>query len=525
LLPRQETVLQLLLLVFGIPGLALGQDGVTNVVATPDQIIVSGRCPPSACAVFELAPFETTTSVSARQPLVVLKGQTNFSIRVPRQQRSVDRLYSSFVAVEPAPQTRVIGTNRFVEDFRGFSRNEEPFPVPASKKGLQVQMVDDALALGIKHAALNVNLSSLVVLTNEPASLPWTRNGNEKLYFNAARVQALDRQVKTLSESNVVISLILLSYASSRADINKLMLHPGYDPKAPNHLGAFNTATADGVRHLSASFEFLGERYSREDRLYGRAVNFIVGNEVNSHWFWYNMGHVSMEELAEHYLRAVRICHTAVRKYSATGRVYLSLEHHWNMRYQGGDARQSVSGRKLVDYFNQHASAQGNFDWHIAFHPYPENLFDCRTWNDKTATFRDDTPRITFKNLEILTVYLQRPELLYRGAPRRVILSEQGFHSSSKPDGERLQAAAYAYAYYRAAQLSGVDSFILHRHVDHPAEGGLHLGLWRHDDATSSLVKKPIYEVFRQADTPNWESAFAFALPLIGIKSWDEIRP
>ena len=40
--------------------------------------------------------------------------------------------------------------------------NSEPFPTPASKKGLQVQMVDDALSLGVKHAALNFNLAQLV---------------------------------------------------------------------------------------------------------------------------------------------------------------------------------------------------------------------------------------------------------------------------------------------------------------------------------------------------------------------------
>ena len=40
--------------------------------------------------------------------------------------------------------------------------NPEPYPAPSSKKGLQVQMVDDAIALGIRHAALNFNLAQLV---------------------------------------------------------------------------------------------------------------------------------------------------------------------------------------------------------------------------------------------------------------------------------------------------------------------------------------------------------------------------
>src|SRR5262245_18437756 len=41
------------------------------------------------------------------------------------------------------------------------SRYTEPYPIDASKKGLQVEIVEDALALGVKHAALNFNLSQL----------------------------------------------------------------------------------------------------------------------------------------------------------------------------------------------------------------------------------------------------------------------------------------------------------------------------------------------------------------------------
>jgi len=51
-------------------------------------------------------------------------------------------------------------------------------------------MVDDALALGVKHAALNVNLSSLIEVTNRPGFLRWTRNENEDFYFNTGRIEA-----------------------------------------------------------------------------------------------------------------------------------------------------------------------------------------------------------------------------------------------------------------------------------------------------------------------------------------------
>src|SRR4029079_17164842 len=103
----------------------------------------------------------------------------------------------------------------------------------------------------------------------------------------------------------------------------------------------------------------------------------------------------------------VRACHTAVRKFSSSARVFISLEHHWNIRYAGCDETQGFAGRPFVDYFNKLAKEGGNFDWHIAFHPYPENLFEPRTWNDKSATVDENTPRITFKNLEMLPRYLR----------------------------------------------------------------------------------------------------------------------
>lgn len=406
--------------------------------------------------------------------------------------------------------------------------NPDPFPVAASKKGLQVQMIDDALTLGVKHAALNVNLSQLIALTNGPDTIGWMVDG-APCFLRPGAVRGLDQQVKALSDARIVVSLILLSYEPRDPEIKRIILHPNYSSECPNDLGAFNTVTPEGVRCLKACFAFLAERYTRPNYPHGRAANFIVGNEVNSHWFWYNMGRATMEQVADDYLKAVRFCHEAVRKFSTTARVYVSLEHHWNIRYPGGDSRQTFAGRPFLDYLARRAREQGNFDWHVAFHPYPENLFECRTWKDKSATLSNDTPRITFRNLEMLPRYLQARELLYNGKPRRIILSEQGFHTPNGPEGETRQAAAYAYAWYRANSIPEIDSFILHRHVDHAHEGGLKLGLWRRNEASSSAsepsTRKQIYKVFVQADTADWRKAFDFALPVIGIQRWEELLP
>jgi hypothetical protein len=127
----------------------------------------------------------------------------------------------------------------------------------------------------------------------------------------------------------------------------------------------------------------------------------------------------------------------------------------------------------------------------------------------------------------VLLEFLQRPELKFGDESRRVILSEQGFHTPDGADGEQLQAAAYCYAWKKVQSLKGIDAFILHRHVDHAHEGGLRLGLWtrRMESVAEPERKKLIHEIFRAAGTDGEERAFLFALPIIGVKDWHELAP
>ena len=401
-----------------------------------------------------------------------------------------------------------------------------PFPEVGSKKGLQVQMTDDALALGVRHAALNFNLGQLIAPGSGPQEPGIELHGSIHR-FHQAYLDAVDRQIKTLSDRGVVVSLILLNYQPSDPVLRRILLHPGYNPTCPNHLSAFNTVTPEGSEWFEASLRFLAERWSRPDQAHGRVVNWIIGNEVNSHWFWSNMGHVSRDTFVADHLRTVRLAHASIRSASKNARVYLSLEHHWNIHYPGGDETQTFAARPFLEAFARGARKNGDFDWNIAFHPYPENLGNPRTWNDVSALpdYRT-TPRITFKNIEQLVRFLEQPALRFRGRMRHVILSEQGFNTPPGPDGETVQAAAYCYAWKKVERLKGIDSFILHRHVDHAQEGGLALGLWTHQPGTIATPDrhKKLYDVFQAADTPKWEEAFRFALPVIGIRDWRELN-
>ena len=58
----------------------------------------------------------------------------------------------------------------------GESRYNEPYPTSASKKGLQVELVEDALALGVKHAALNFNLAQMIDPKGDTNNPSWEKN-------------------------------------------------------------------------------------------------------------------------------------------------------------------------------------------------------------------------------------------------------------------------------------------------------------------------------------------------------------
>src|SRR5690606_20479911 len=97
--------------------------------------------------------------------------------------------------------------------------NPEPFPQVPSKKGLQVQMIDDALDLGIHHAALNINLAQMLNVPPREDSIPF-ETGGHTYHFSRRFFQGFDARVKELSSRKIVVSLILLYYQSGQKELD-----------------------------------------------------------------------------------------------------------------------------------------------------------------------------------------------------------------------------------------------------------------------------------------------------------------
>ena len=401
-----------------------------------------------------------------------------------------------------------------------------PYPATPSPKGLQVQMVPDALELGIHHAGLNITLNGLLAPEKEAKPGQPTASADGFTFaINQKYAEAMDRQIKPLSDRGVSVTLIVITYRSPDERIRTLTVHPKADPAKGTTMAA-NTVTPEGRACYKALTDFIARRWSAADATHGRVWGWVVSNEVNSHHEWHQMGPVTVEQLATQYEDQVRLAWTSLRRHSAHARVYLSMEHHWNSQGHA-DPLQACRGRTLLETFARRAKERGDFDWHLAFHPYPSNLRDPRTWLDK-VTFDDDSKKVTFKNLEVVARKLASTEFRFDGKPRRLSLTEQGFDVTKRPDALAEQAAAYAYAWEKIRRLDGaVDAFLYHRQVDHAMEGGLRFGLWSNKPGTTFEPdqKRPIWHLVKAADTPAWKAAAESCLKTSGLKSWDELNP
>ena len=231
------------------------------------------------------------------------------------------------------------------------------------------------------------------------------------------------------------------------------------------------------------------------------------------------------------YADALRIAYLGLRAGGSKVPVFASFDHHWTAA-PTADPRRGMPGKTLLDRLAEVSRGEGNFPWNVAYHPYPQDLRDPAFWNDGDATFACDTKKITFKNIEVLADYLNKPELRVDGRPRRLVLSEQGFNRPDRPGGDQLQAAAYALAFYKLQRIPAVEAFILHRHEDHPGEGGLRLGVrawgFTADGKPSEQIlgeKVPMWDVFQACETPRQRAASEFALKVAGYASWERAEP
>lgn len=498
---------------------------ITRVAVTADQVVIETDVGEVNGA--ELAEVTLAQDVTALdQPVFTVPAAAK--VTVPRFRPEpggvADRLLSRWV-LRRADGT-LLSAARYADDDAVTARAELPLPQPRSRKGLggfgaeRFEHGADADQLGIGYVTVNILLSFM-----RPGPSEKTiefEYGGRRYYADRGMIEGWDRTMRFCDERGIVVSAIVLIPKANGfpKPLGDIFMHPDCDPSAIFTMP--NLTTAEGVRYYAAALDFLAERWSRPDRAYGRVHHWIMHNEVDAGWVWTNAGPKTLPLYLDLYHRSMRAAHLIARQYDARAKAFISLTHHWTWAY---DPR-FYGSKEVQEMLAGYSAREGDFDWGIAYHPYPESLRNPRCWEDKKVDFTFDTPLITFKNLEVLAAWVERPAMKYRGARRRTVhLTEQGPNSPDYSEASlRDQAACMAYAWQKLKHLDAIEAFQYHNWLDNRHEGGLRIGLRKFPDDEFKGEAKPVWHVYQKLDTPDEVQACAFALEVIGAQGWDEVR-
>ncbi|MFH5802751.1 DUF5722 domain-containing protein [Alienimonas sp. DA493] len=505
---------------------------IERVVALEEEIRLVGRAerPATLVEIFPWAP--TAMRIEAAHARAVEELPTGpFRARLPRSTDGGDRVTSRWALARRERDRWVLNSHvaypTAVAARRALGRLE-----PRSVKGLggisDRGPRSDWTELGIHNATINVPLSLFVRTTPGPGRTPF-RHAGRTWYAVDDALRRYDALIGPATEQGIVVSAILL-ITFSENEFGRTLAHP----EAVNAGAAYampNLATEEGVAAYGAAIALLSDRYARpadgsagED--HGRIVNWILHNEIDQGAHWTNMGEQPPLRYLETYYRAMRLAHALTRRNDPHARTFVSLTHHWD---QPPDPTwRTYAPKRLLEDLAALSRREGDFEWGVAYHPYPESLLRPTPWSDRLPTDRDDTPMITPRNLAVLERFLHRPELRFRppgaveGVVRGVLLSEQGFHTPETDDPaeraqhERVQAAAFLYTWDRLRELTVVEAFHNHRWIDHPGEGPLRLGLRRQPTPEEpDGPKKLAWEVYRDLGTPE-EARWRWLLDAVG---------
>jgi hypothetical protein len=450
-----------------------------------------------------------------------------FSIDLPRQRERnglpYDRLTSRWQIVRKTVSGLEPVSHARYADWVDCRAPGLPAAEPKNKKGLggwgSGRLPNELDELGISAVTVNLMLQPFISLTPGTDTVPIEWQGR-KYFIRESRFKELDESFRVARKHGVMVSVILLvaNPAKTTDPVVKLMGHP--DAVKEGTFAMPNVTSEEGIGLYGALLNFMAERWTRPDEKYGRVHHWIIHNEVDAGWVWTNAGDKPAVVYMDLYQRSMRLTDLIVRQYDPNARPFISLTHHWA---SNGSPRWYGS-RRLIDLLVKFCKAEGDFPWALAYHPYPQNLRNPRTWEDDQATFSFDSKKITPRNLEVLDAYMKRPELLFNGKGRPVHLSENGFNSidySAKSLED--QAAGMAFAWKKIQSLSSIQSWQYHNWIDNRGEGGLRIGLRKFPDEPGDPAgKKPIWFLYQALGTPQDDAVAAPYLKTIGIRSWDE---
>ncbi len=475
-------------------------------------------------------PGADETGLHIEQPVESVltdDGRHGVEAWIPRETGGHDRLTSRWAVVEKVGDGYQLRSPAVYLDDQSIPAKfaSEPITV-TTKKGMGGVNghIDELVELGV--GSVTVNLTPTQFFRLEPGSgrIPFVYQGHT-YYFQedgAEGVGKYDEILKQCADHNIKAALIVLIQKDGPEGVGQLLSHPDVSKSGTYPMPNMTTEAATDA--YGAILAFLGQRWGDRHGEHGYAPYWILHNEVDYGWTWTNMGEAPIGVYMDTYVRSMRLCSLLARQFCPDARVFISLTHSWDV--PPDPKMRTYPPKKMLEMLAAFSKREGDFDWGVAYHPYPQSLFEAASWNDKNAAFSYNTRFITPKNIEVLDAFMHEPFMLYRGAKLRpVILSEQGFHTRDYGEKQQhLQAAAFVYMFDKIRPLESIEGFQNHRWIDAAGEGGLMLGIRTlPDEQHPRGEKKLAWSIYQAIDTPDEAAKTQFAKGIICVPDLSDV--
>jgi len=240
--------------------------------------------------------------------------------------------------------------------------------------------------------------------------------------------------------------------------------------------------------------------------------DFVIGNEVNERC-WNYLAYCDWDTYVRKYVQAFRVCYTAIKATNANAMVYTSIDQVWDKNPSGNNYYEYIDGKDFMIKFNNMIVQNGNIDWNMSIHPYPNPLYYAKFWDlsglANGATYKAQVAKdqvLTFQNLGTLTKFLCQSNYLNRsGAVRDIIIGEIGMGTNAGVDAQ----AAGVCASYAAFEMNPYITQYMYLEVD--------------VNGFFPTLQGRGLEAYNAMGTPLEQQYMDWAKSYIGISDWSEV--
>ena len=365
------------------------------------------------------------------------------------------------VAVKDGAKYRAITDIAFIDNVAGNSLSRRERKSPDGVKGLQVQLVTDALRLGVKSSTVTIITNELFGSDGETFSY-----GGREYTLDAGKLSRLDGMISSLCSAGIRVYAELLWRT---AETGRISLPPDTEI---DYAGAWPALTW-----------FLADRYSSQSAF---CDSFIIGYEVNDKKARLGDELTTDGEYLDVCADMIRQARTSVMSVSEGNAVFVSVSDLWSAEWNpdgefgAEEFLRSVARRIPLDGFG------------VSVNIFPDDAHD------------DNGIYVTADNLDLMTSI---------GASYYII-GNSGVSGTPGTASEKDQAEKYLKMYDAVCANGKIESFIWHRHVDYADENGFY-GLYSSQKDLIPQQTKEVYKAFLYADRSDPDAA-SYRAALLG---------